>query len=139
MNYCGLQPRWFLEKIERFHFQNPDAPFQWWYFDLLLQDGSLFIVAFMPRQWWPSQTNSDVSQGTLFVTLRDPAGSIQKWQISSPHNKLTHTDMRIAVEGLFMIEKKDNAYRVSVTIEDIKGTLYVINQPLKYPLSRAIL
>lgn len=50
MNYAW-EPRWLIEGIERFHFASPTTRFQWWHFDVLLDDASLLIVALVPHGW----------------------------------------------------------------------------------------
>jgi hypothetical protein len=125
MNYSLLQPRWFLEKIERFHFENPATRFQWWYFDLLLKDGTILIVAFVPQQWWPSVITPDVSKSALFITLRHPSGQIQKWVQNYPASALKLSPNRVAVENIFSIEKKGRVYYVSIKIEGVSGHIQV--------------
>jgi len=125
MNYRFLQPKWFLERTEHFNFLHPTAPFQWWYFDFLLEDGSTLIVAFVPHQWWPSKEIPDVSAASLFVTLRDPAGVIRKWVWPLPYGDLRYARGRITVGDVFSIEKRSLEYCVLIRTEGVWGDLRV--------------
>ncbi len=125
MNYRALEPQWFLDKIERFHFSSPIAPMQWWYFDFLLKDGSMLVIAFVPEQWWQSHDSSDISTNTLFVTLRNASGVMQKWTQVCPRSELTYSNMHLELGKLFSIKKEKGKYLVSIQMEGIRARIEV--------------
>jgi hypothetical protein len=126
MNYAW-EPRWLLENIERFHFTSPTTHFQWWYFDVLLNDGSLLVVALVPRGWWSSEFDSDTSRCTLFVSLRSPGETITKRTLSRPSSELRSWDGHLSLGEKFMLEKRTDEYFVSVKLDGISLDMRVHN------------
>lgn len=118
MNY-GWEPRWLLENIEHFHFKNPTTRFQWWYFDVLLEDGSLLIVALVPKGWWPSIYAPDEEHSIVFASLRSPDGVIKKWTFSRPGEKLTRLKTGLLLGENFGLEKRGGEYYVSIKVDGL--------------------
>ncbi len=125
MNYRYLQPQWLLNAIERFHSSRPTTRFQWWYFDFVLEDGTVLIVAFVPQQWWPSMFSPEVANAILFVSLRDPLGAIKQWTTIRPSTTFTNTLGRVGISNIVSVTKKGGEYRIVLNYEDIGGEINI--------------
>src|SRR5262249_11617151 len=51
-DYRDWQPASRLTSLQERQFARPPAKMQWWYFDALMSDGGVLVVAFVPRKWW---------------------------------------------------------------------------------------
>jgi len=125
VNYRFLQPKWFLEKIERFHFLSPTTRFQWWYFDLVLEDGAIIIIAFVPQLWWPSDVEHGVSTSRLFVSLRHTSGTVERWVVDRPSREFKLSDGHAEIADIFSLNKEDGEYHLSVRLPEVKASVQV--------------
>ncbi len=53
-----------FKKFENLNFAGEKAHTQWWYFDCILEDGSVLVFLFTPHHWWEEKKKT--SNKSLF-------------------------------------------------------------------------
>jgi hypothetical protein len=100
---------------------------QWWYFDALLNDGGVLVVAFVPRKWWREAAGAKLDDGFLFVSVLRPDGKTRVFTRSFESSGLRCFKAGVEAGGKFAIGFDPSGsrprYKLSFSMEGLQGSL----------------
>jgi hypothetical protein len=134
IDYRWLQSAAALRKLERQNFLEKKARMQWWYVDILMNDGSVLLVAFVPKKWWLDTVDASLDDAFLFVTMVSGADrtsrSVSK-TLDASRLRSAERGLGLEIPGALTIARDAGdpaTYRFTFDVPEIQGWLEVRSQ-----------
>jgi len=123
-----LQSDSFIRKTENRNFTDDKSITQWWYFDCMLDDGSLLVFLFTPYQWWSAHEKMPTHKSLVYVSYLKPNGEL--FTASETTNAADVLYMHNRIESsCFSLEraheKGKRRYNVTFNMKDVQGTVKI--------------
>lgn len=130
IDYRRIQSGGALRKLEQKNFLENKAKMQWWYVDVVMSDGSVLLVAFVPKKWWPDVASANLDDALVFVAMVD--GKDRKSRsvtrtLDSSRMQISKDGLRLEVPGVTIVREDTNpvTYRFVFDLDEVKGQLDV--------------
>jgi len=130
IDYRWLQSASALRRLERQNFLDDKAKMQWWYFDIVMGDGSVLMIAFVPKKWWPDARDANLGDALIFVTtMRASDRKVRSVTRTLDGAQLRVSDGPLALELPGMKLSREDGdpaiYRFAFDLPDLKGAVEV--------------
>jgi hypothetical protein len=130
IDYRSWQPGALLMKLQERNFLEATARMQWWYFDIAMEDGSVLVVAFMPRKWWRDKADARTEEGFLFASLMTADRKVRSFGKAFQPGTISCSKDAVEVPGQMSISVAPGAdrgqvYRLSFALDGFEGDLEV--------------
>ena len=132
ISYRWLQSASALKKLERKSFLETKAKMQWWYVDIVMNDGSVLMMAFVPRKWWPDTPDANLDDALVMVSWLSAADG----RVRSVSSTLDASRMRVSGERGLSLEipgaisitrspEELGTYRFGFELPEVQGSVEV--------------
>ncbi|MFL5730547.1 MAG: hypothetical protein ACJ75J_13760 [Cytophagaceae bacterium] len=117
-----------LRKTETLNFTGEKAMTQWWYYDCVLEDGSVLVFLFTPYQWWDKKEKMPTYKSLFYFSYMYPDGRVVSEQKIFDAAQVQYNDDRIKApcfEIVRMHDLKARNYTVSFYLDSIQGSVKI--------------
>jgi hypothetical protein len=131
IDYRWLQSGTALRKLERKNFLEKKAKMQWWYVDVVMSDGSVLLLAFVPKKWWPDTVGANLDDALVMVAML--GGTDRKLRSASTTldaSRMRSSDGALRLDipgGLTIVRDREEpaTYRFTLDLPEVQGSLEV--------------
>jgi hypothetical protein len=124
IDYRRIQSPATLRKLEHRNFVGEMGKMQWWYVDVLMGDGSVLMIAFVPKKWWPNVDGADLDDAFLMVSLlRAQQGDVlsvsRTLDTTTVHNSTE--ELSYEIPGAMRIVRNADGYSFHFELDEVRG------------------
>ncbi|MCX4242993.1 hypothetical protein [Paraliomyxa miuraensis] len=124
IDYRRIQSPATLRKLETRNFVGEMGKMQWWYVDVLMDDGSVLMIAVVPKKWWPDQEGADLDDAFVMVSLmRAEQGDVLSVSrtIDTANARGTESPLSYELPDAVRIVRNDDGYSFFFELEEVRG------------------
>lgn len=117
-----------IRKSENENFAGNKSLTQWWYFDCVLEDGSVLVFLYAPYQWWSEGDSGSSNKSLLYFSCLDKNGLVTSEkkvfdisEVEFGENFISSTYFSLKKSH----EKNNRNYQLDISLDEIKGSLKI--------------
>lgn len=124
IDYRRIQSSTRLDRVERANFVGEKGQMQWWYVDILMHDGGVLMIAYVPKKWWPDVDEANLDDGFLMVSLlRAGQSEVLSINVTLDPSTTIVSEQELAYEipSALRITRTKDGYTFHFELDEIRG------------------
>jgi hypothetical protein len=117
-----------IRKTEDANFTGAKSNTQWWYFDCILDDGSLLVVMFSPMQWWSESEAMPTHKAIVYVSYLPTGGAAIVSTKAFDAGDVCYTDSTVSC-SVFSLKRRHTKgtrrYDLDFKLDNVHGSLSI--------------